>query len=116
MSDPVMWFEVGGKDAKKLQDFYAKSFGWKIDANNPMNYGMVEAKEGIPGGVGPNPDGTAHLTFYIQVADLQKALDSVEKAGGKTVNPPFQVPDGPELAHFADPEGNFVGLMKPSAS
>ena len=111
MSNPVMWFEVEGKDAKKLQDFYSKAFGWEIDADNPMNYGMVQAKEGIPGGVGPNSDG-ARVTIYIQVADLQEALDAVEKAGGKTVNPPMQVPNGPELAHFSDPEGNFIGLLK----
>jgi hypothetical protein len=109
----VAWFEVSGPDAGKLQDFYAKLFDWKVDANNPMNYGMVEASEGgIPGGVGPNPDGTAGVTFYVQVADLQAALDNAEKLGGKTVNPPFQVPDGPELAHFTDPAGNFIGLMK----
>jgi hypothetical protein len=49
---------------------------------------------------------------YIEVADLQKALDKIEKLGGKTVNPPMDVPGGPKLAHFSDPEGNFVGLIE----
>jgi hypothetical protein len=54
MSHPVVWFEVMGRNGADLQKFYTKLFDWKIDASNPMNYGMVEATEGrgIPGGVG----------------------------------------------------------------
>jgi len=52
MANPVTWFEVTGKDGKKLQDFYSGVFGWKIDASNPMNYGMVDnAGQGIGGGI-----------------------------------------------------------------
>jgi predicted enzyme related to lactoylglutathione lyase len=113
MADPVVHFEVGGKDAKKLQKFYADLFDWKIDANNPMDYGMVEAADGgIAGGVGPAPGGETHVTFYVQVPDLQAALDKAEKLGGKTVTPPMDVPGGPSLAHFTDPEGNFIGLVR----
>src|SRR2546430_49225 len=109
MGNPVAWFEVVGKDGKKLQDFYGGLFGWKIDANNPMNYGMVEPSEGgLAGGISPSPDGSPHVTFYVQVDDLQAALDKAEELGGKTVNPPMEVPGGPSLAHFTDPEGNFV--------
>lgn len=114
MGNKVGWFEMAGGDGKKLQEFYGELFGWKIDANNPMNYGMIEASDaGVGGGVGPaGPDGTAHLTIYVAVDDLQAALDKAEKLGAKTVNPPMDIPDGPSIAHFADPEGNFVGIMK----
>jgi predicted enzyme related to lactoylglutathione lyase len=114
VGNKVTHFEAVGGDGKKLQEFYGKAFGWNIDANNPMNYGMVPAEDaGIGGGVGPaGPDGGQHLTFYIEVDDLQAALDQIEKLGGKTVNPPMDVPGGPSLAHFSDPEGNFVGLVK----
>jgi predicted enzyme related to lactoylglutathione lyase len=30
MSNPVMHFEIIGKDAIALQDFYAHVFGWKL--------------------------------------------------------------------------------------
>jgi uncharacterized protein len=115
MGNKVVHFEAAGGDGKKLIEFYGKVFGWKIDANNPMNYGMVTPDDaGVGGGVGPaGPDGTPHITWYVEVDDLQKALDEIEKAGGKTVNPPMEVPGGgPTLAHFTDPEGNFVGLVK----
>ncbi len=54
MQHPVVWFEVMGENGERLQSFYSKLFGWKIDASNPMKYGMVEAVngQGIPGGVG----------------------------------------------------------------
>ena len=44
MGQPVVHFEVVGKDADKLRDFYSKLFSWQIDANNPMGYGMVRAR------------------------------------------------------------------------
>lgn len=40
MPNPVTWFEIVGKDGKALQDFYSNLFGWEINANNPMNYGI----------------------------------------------------------------------------
>jgi len=116
MGNPVAWFEVVGKDGKKLQDFYGGLFGWKIDANNPMNYGMTDASEtGIGGGIGGSQDGSTQLTFYVAVDDLQAALDKAGTLGGKTVMDPMDVPGGPTIAMFADPEGNVVGLMKTPA-
>jgi predicted enzyme related to lactoylglutathione lyase len=112
MANPVVHFEVLGKDAAKLQTFYGKLFGWKVDANNPMQYGMVEAGTGgIGGGVGPTQDGSTLVTFYVQVDDLQAALDKAEKLGAKTIMPPMDIPDGPKIAQFADPEGNTIGLV-----
>jgi uncharacterized protein len=113
MPFPVVWFEVAGPDGKALQSFYSSVFGWKIDANNPMDYGMVEATgQGIGGGVSGAPPGHAHVTFYIQADDPNAALATIEKHGGKIVMPLDQVPGGPMIAQFADPAGNVVGLMK----
>jgi predicted enzyme related to lactoylglutathione lyase len=110
----VTWFEVIGKDGAKLRDFYSGIFDWKIDANNPMNYGMVDPGDsGIGGGVGQGqPGDSPSLTFYVTVPDLAATLKAVEAAGGKTVAPPMDVPGGPSIAKFADPEGNVVGIMK----
>lgn len=114
MSAPVVHFEITGKDAGKLQKFYGELFGWKINADNPMNYGLVEANEGgIGGGIGPAMEGApGHVTFYVQVDDLQAYLDKAEKAGGKTIVPVTEIPDMVTFALFADPEGNMVGIVK----
>ena len=33
MGQPVVHFEIVGKDAEKLQGYYAELFGWEIDAS-----------------------------------------------------------------------------------
>lgn len=113
MANPVAWFEISGPDPEGLQHFYTEAFDWQIDADNPMNYGMVGPQEGgIPGGVGPSPDGQPYVVFYVAVADLQATLDKVGELGGATVTPPMDVPGGPTIAFFTDPAGNRIGLMK----
>lgn len=116
MADKVMHFEVHGKDGKRLQEFYASLFGWKVDANNPMQYGLVspEPGGGIGGGIAQSP-AAPMVTFYVAVADLVAALAKVASLGGKTLMEPHQVPGGPEIAMFADPEGNAIGLLKAGA-
>ena len=115
MPDPVVHFEAIGPDGPKLIGFYGDAFGWKIDADNPMGYGMVDnGGSGINGGIGQAPpEGSGqHLTFYVQVDDLEATLSKIESLGGKTINPPMEVPGGPKVAHFEDPAGNFVGLTE----
>ena len=115
MAHPVVWFEVNGKQSDELIGFYQKLFGWKIDANNPMHYGMVQtgAESGIPGGIGERRDDKSPgVTFYVQSSDLASSLARAEKLGGKTILPPTQAEGGPELAMLADPQGNLIGLVK----
>jgi uncharacterized protein len=117
MGNPVVFFEVIGKDSDALQKFYTEAFGWKVDTDNPMNYGMVDTGAGdaaIRGGIGAPPDASmpGHLTFYIAVDDTDKALEQIEALGGKTVVPTTQMGDMVTFAHFADPAGNLVGIVK----
>lgn len=114
MGKHVVHFEIIGKDGKKLQDFYSKLFEWKIDANNPMSYGVVDASDaGVGGGISAGMGGgDGHVTVYVEVDDLQAYLSQAESLGGKTTMPPMAVPGGPEIAMFADPEGHVIGLVK----
>ena len=110
MGAPVVHFEIMGGEGTELETFYRELFGWKIDSNNPMKYGIVKI-EGGPGGVGPANDGHKRVSIYVRVEDLQATLDRVERLGGKTILLPTEVPGGPELAMFADPAGNVTGLL-----
>jgi predicted enzyme related to lactoylglutathione lyase len=113
MANAVTHWEIHGQDGKKSQDFYASLFGWKIDADNPMNYGMVSAPdgEGIGGGIAQAMDSPS-VTIYVEVEDLDATLEAAEALGGKTILPPSDVPGGPKLAQFADPDGNVIGLTQ----
>jgi len=113
MGKPVVHWEVTGKNSKRLQKFYADLFEWKIDANNPMEYGMVDTGgKRINGGIAAAQEGPGGVTFYVEVENLEEYLRSAERMGGKTVMPPSEVPGGPTLAFLADPEGNRIGLIK----
>ena len=115
MKNPVVHFEVVAKDGEAAQEFYSKLFDWKLNADNPDNYGIIETPEsgGIGGGIGAAPEGSSrHVTFYVAVDDLQSYLDKAESLGGKTIMPPTEVPGQVALALFADPEGNVVGMVK----
>ena len=113
MPNPVVHWEIGGDDVKKLQDFYTRLFDWHVDANNPMDYGFVDThtESGINGGIFP-ADGQRRVTIFVEVNDLQAYLDKAEGLGGKTVMPPTEIPDTVTLAMFTDPEGTVVGLVK----
>ena len=78
-----------------------------------MDYGMVAATDGagIGGGVAA-AQGEPMVTVYVEVADLDSTLKQAEALGGKTVMPPMDVPGGPKLAQFADPDGNVIGLTQ----
>jgi predicted enzyme related to lactoylglutathione lyase len=113
MGTPVVHFEIMGGAGNQLEKFYQELFGWRIDSDNPMQYGIVDtcAEEGIKGGVGPSHDGGKRVSVYVRVDDLEATLGKAEKLGGKTILPPSQVPGGPKLAMFADPAGNVTGLV-----
>ena len=116
MSDPVLWFEVVGKDGDKLRQFYSGLFGWEIaGAEGGSDYGLVTAADGgIGGGVGTSQDGgEGHVTFFVEVDDPAAYLKKVEKLGGKVVVPPTEVPEYHlTFAYFTDPQGHMIGLSR----
>jgi len=114
--NPVVHFEVMGRDAKALREFYSEALGWEAGPadESPFEYSMVypSKDKGIAGGIGKAPQGPGHVTFYVEVDDPQATLDRISALGGRTVQPVMDVPGGPTFATFADPEGHVVGLVK----
>ncbi len=115
MSNPVTHFEIVGEDAQALQSFYKEAFGWEVVPAGPA-YAMVhpQAGTGIDGGIGSAPEGggASRVTVYIEVDDLEAELGKIERLGGRSVMGPRDVPGGPSIALFSDPEGHVVGLTK----
>jgi predicted enzyme related to lactoylglutathione lyase len=120
MGQPVVHFEVIGRDGEKLRGYYAELFGWEIDADNPMSYGIVSRDAnlnadgvGIGGGVGQGRDGYAgHVTFYVEVPDVEAALAKAESLGGTRVMGPEKMMERVELGLFSDPEGHVIGVVR----
>ena len=114
MPNPIThWEIVSASKGKDLQDFYANLFDWKVDANNPFNYGLVDTatESGINGGIGPT-EGPSRVTIYAEVDDLQAYLDKAVSLGATVQMEPTEIPGAVTMAMFADPDGNSFGLIK----
>jgi uncharacterized protein len=77
MGQPIVHFEIIGRDPHKLRSYYGDLFGWKFDTSAPVaepisergNYGfvnrdMTDDGVGIPGGVGGGPSYHSHAIFW----------------------------------------------------
>jgi predicted enzyme related to lactoylglutathione lyase len=123
MGQPVVHFEIIGKDPAKLRDYFGELFGWEFDlpspvseaVSDPASYGFVNRMTtsdgtGIPGGVGGGAGYETHAVFYVAVPDVEAALARAESLGGKRLMGPERAPSGLVVGHFTDPEGNLVGV------
>ena len=123
MGRPVVHFEVIGTDGERLREYYSSLFDWKINADNPMSYGIVDREDnpasdgtlGISGGVAGYDEVPNSVTFYVAVPDVEAALAKAEELGGRRVMGPQTVNDEVELGQFADPDGNVIGVVRDSS-
>lgn len=124
VAQPVVHFEVIGRDPGALRAYYSSLFGWEFDTDSPVAPGVSEAGQygfvermttpdgtGIRGGVGGGPGYAGHAIFYVGVPDVEAALQEAERLGGTRRMGPQRAPGGDlVVAHFTDPEGHLVGL------
>lgn len=70
MGQPVVHFEVIGKDPQQLQGHYGELFGWEFDTSSPVseevsepaNYGFVDATRPATGPESPVVSAEARAT------------------------------------------------------
>jgi predicted enzyme related to lactoylglutathione lyase len=112
--DPVVYFEVLGRDAQRLSDFYSAMFGWDPEPVEPGgSFRRVDAGEGgIQGGIGGFEGYAGHVTFYVRTSDLAAAVARCRELGGDVLMEPRQVAEGIETALVKDPEGHVIGLIR----
>ena len=126
MGNPVVHFEIIGKNPERLRNYFGELFGWRFDTSarvaeavsEPANYGFVSPAatpdgSGIPGGVGGGAGYQSHVLFYVGVSDVEAALREAERLGGTRQMGPERAPTGLVVGHFTDPEGNLVELYGP---
>jgi predicted enzyme related to lactoylglutathione lyase len=113
MGQPVVHFEIIGKDPAKLRDYFGELFGWEFDVPSPVSEAVSDpAQYGFVNRM-TTSDGTGyegHAVFYIAVPDVEAALAKAESLGGKRRMGPQRAPSGLVVGHFTDPEGNLVGV------
>jgi uncharacterized protein len=132
LGQPVVRFEIAGRDLRRLRSFYSELFGWEIDTDHVPHYGTVERNKnaegiGIAGAVsevserpstsyrGPTRSQgyQGHVTVYVEVPDVEAALTRATTLGETRMLGPDDVGEGTEIGLFNDPEGHLIGLVRP---
>jgi predicted enzyme related to lactoylglutathione lyase len=111
MPNPVVHFEIVGKDQELLETFYKSVFDWQITPAME-GYSLVNTGSGIGGGIGAMGEARRHVMFYVAVANVDAALALIESKGGQKAFGPHPIPDGGIIAGFLDPEGHLIGLVQ----
>jgi predicted enzyme related to lactoylglutathione lyase len=126
MGQPVVHFEIIGRDPARLRTYYGDLFGWEFatgDAateavSQPGNYGFVDGSTtgdgtGLNGGVAGGEGYEHRVLFYVGVPDVEAALQRAENLGGTRrmgPEPEGASPGDLVVGHFTDLEGNLIGL------
>src|SRR5277367_3644005 len=116
MGSPVVHFEIGCRDRKKTEAFYAKLFDWQIEGLGPAGIISTANGRGIQGHItalGHEPHN--YINIYVEVDNLEAYLARASSLGAKTVVPPVAIPQG-RFAWISDPEGTVIGLMETTPS
>jgi predicted enzyme related to lactoylglutathione lyase len=118
MNRPINWFEIPVADLDRATKFYETVFATKLQRGEvggsklavfPYENGkatggsLVQGDRFAPGTVG--------AIVYLNADDsFDEVLGRAVSAGGKVLMPRVDLPNIGPIAHFADSEGNRVGL------
>ncbi len=112
------WSELLTTDMPKAFDFYSAVFGWELIHDHDMGpegkyrlYGKDGKDMGgmftVPESMRKMPPAFMH---YIQVDDLDAALERAKKQHAKVLNGPMEVPGGARIVQLMDPQGAAFAL------
>src|SRR5207237_3440846 len=121
MGKPIVhWEIVSNGPAKDVISFYADTFGWKIDADNPLGYGLVDKDDGggVAGGVSgsTDPNLPGHVTVYFSVDGRDAVLKDIQSRGGPSGLPRTEVGPGTTIGVLRGPWGNLGGSSQGCSS
>jgi predicted enzyme related to lactoylglutathione lyase len=97
MGNAIVHFEIRSTDPDASRAFYGDLFGWTYPPGGFPGYTYVDSgvpTGTIPGGISPTQGGSAMVTVFAGVADVQAALDKAVSLGGKGGQPPEGTDDG----------------------
>jgi predicted enzyme related to lactoylglutathione lyase len=118
----IGWHELNTTDHASAWKFYSDLFGWKhtssFDMGDMGDYFMFRHPEdGEENAMGGMSDVARHMNlpphwlYYVNVPDLDAALQQVSAGGGQVLNGPMEVPGGGRIAQCQDPQGGAFALF-----
>ena len=118
MKNAIVWSEIAVSDLKRATAFYEKLLDGKL---KPEQFGPFRiacfpyAEDGVGGclvhGEGYKPSAEGTVTYLAAAPGIDAALERARSAGARVLMPKTALPGNQGfIAHFADSEGNRVGL------
>jgi len=112
----VTYFEITADDLDRSIQFYAEAFGWKFK-DQPFVGGYKLAAtgtgSGIDGAIMKRDYSEQPVIPWIEVDDIDEAIQKVGAAGGKTIQEKHTIPGIGHVVYIVDTEGNQIGLQQP---
>lgn len=117
----VWWTELMTRDVAAAKAYYSDTCGWTFDTM-PMpdgEYHIAKKGERMVAGIMdmtglPGMDGVPpHWNSYFAVDDIDATCAATEAAGGKVVQPAWDMPGTGRIAMLQDPTGAIMGMMTP---
>jgi hypothetical protein len=115
------WVDLSTPDIKTATQFYRDLLGWTITPeSSPMgDYYMGSIDGHQVGGMmqaGPDQEGLPAIwTVFFHVQDVDATVERVLAAGGRVLEPPFDLPAA-RVAIAADPIGAMFGIISGDAA
>jgi uncharacterized protein len=118
-AERVRWNELSTSDPDAALDFYKRQFGWGQEGDMDMGemgkYRFIQANGATIGAVMRKPPQlpVSVWTYYIGVADIDRAVTAINDGGGRVLNGPMEIPGGEFALNAVDPQGAPFGLVGP---
>lgn len=112
----VIHIEITADDVERATAFYATAFGWRSEASPFVDgYKLADTGNGpgVNGAVMKRELQAQPTIAWIQVDDIDAAIEAATKAGGSAVNEKNLIPGEGHVAYVRDTEGNLLGLKQP---
>jgi predicted enzyme related to lactoylglutathione lyase len=115
----VSWNELTTSDPAAARAFYGDLFGWSSDEFMPMGemgeYRFLDHDGTRIGALcGTAPGQQPKWRYFVRVASIGAAKDSIESNGGAVAMGPQEVPGGDHIIIAKDPQGAEFALVGPA--
>ncbi|MGP3952128.1 VOC family protein [Streptomyces sp. 7N604] len=111
----LCWVELATRDTAAAEAFYSSVFGWSTEGEEYVHWGvggenfggMVKMDERYPEGLPP------HWTLYFAVLNVDAAVNTAAKLGGRVGYPAMDIPGTGRVAGLFDPQGGAFAVYTP---
>ena len=109
----IKHIEIAGVDGSALSDFYRELFEWDVSRREIAGHDYYDiGTEGSPtAGIRHEPEGCAEIVVYVEVDDVDAAVERARSLGASVRIPPMEHGEL-KFALIEDPEGNPIGLTQ----